>query len=86
MYLIFLDGKNGMTQARLSMVVEVAQGIKGFFDAFVGTKLLYKSEQVKKLMIILIDEELNFTKKFPFPPSRMYANNMLYLNRFNFKM
>ena len=45
-----------MTQARLSMVVEVAQGIKGFFDAFVGTKLLYKSEQVKKLMIILTDE------------------------------
>ena len=37
-----------MTQARLSMVVEIAQGIKGFFDAFVGTQLLYKSEQVKQ--------------------------------------
>ena len=42
----FSDGKSNMTQLRLSMIKEVAHGIKGFFDAFVGTQLLYNNERV----------------------------------------
>ena len=42
----FSDGKSNMTQIRLSMIKEVAHGIKGFFDAFVGTQLLYNNERV----------------------------------------
>lgn len=41
------DGKNSMTQIRLSMIKEVAHGIKGFFDAFIGTQLLYNNERVQ---------------------------------------
>merc|ERR1712150_55438 len=41
------DGKNNMTQVRFNMVKEVAHGIKGFFDAFVGTQLLYNNERVQ---------------------------------------
>ena len=49
-YLIYLsipEGKNNMSQVRLNMTKEVAQGIQGFFDAFVGTQLLYKFERVR---------------------------------------
>ena len=35
-----------MTNIRLSMIKEVAHGIKGFFDTFVGTQLLYNNERV----------------------------------------
>ena len=44
-----LDGKNNMTQVRLNMTKEVAHGIQGFFDAFVGTQLLYKFERVRNM-------------------------------------
>ena len=37
-----------MTQVRFNMVKEVAHGIKGFFDAFVGTQLLYNNERVSR--------------------------------------
>ena len=35
-----------MTEVRLNMTKEVAQGIQGFFDAFVGNHLLYNQEKV----------------------------------------
>ena len=38
-----------MTHAKLGMLTEVAQGIQGFFDAFVGSQLLYNNERVTKL-------------------------------------
>lgn len=54
----FLDGKNSMTQIRLSMIKEVAHGIKGFFDAFIGTQLLYNNERVSELTEILFESIL----------------------------
>merc|ERR1712150_326509 len=41
------DNKSGMTHVKLSMTKEVAHGIQGFFDAFVGTQLLYNNEKVQ---------------------------------------
>ena len=40
------DPKSNMTQLRLNMTKEVAHGIQGFFDAFVGNHLLYNQEKV----------------------------------------
>ena len=47
-----------MTQIRLSMIKEVAHGIKGFFDAFIGTQLLYNNERVSELTEILFESVL----------------------------
>lgn len=47
-----------MTQIRLSMIKEVAHGIKGFFDAFIGTQLLYNNERVSELTEILFESIL----------------------------
>ena len=47
-----------MTQIRLSMIKEVAHGIKGFFDAFIGTQLLYNNERVSELTKILFESVL----------------------------
>ena len=47
-----------MTHIRLSMIKEVAHGIKGFFDAFIGTQLLYNNERVSELREILFESVL----------------------------
>jgi len=41
------DPKSNMTEVRLNMTKEVAQGIQGFFDTFVGHHLLYNQEKVQ---------------------------------------
>ena len=51
-----------MTQIRLSMIKEVAHGIKGFFDAFIGTQLLYNNERVSELTEILFESVLRSSK------------------------
>ena len=45
---LFLDKKDGISQVRLNMIREVADGIQGFFNAFVGSQLLYKRELVMR--------------------------------------
>ena len=46
------DPKSNMTQLRLNMTKEVAHGIQGFFDAFVGNHLLYNQEKVIWLILL----------------------------------